>query len=197
MLKRRLDMIVPICDDLNEQYYLQLKRQYLFDTGSVYSELMDNKVDIFKEKREKNQLNAKESASAILKINTLATNSIECFEKFLNTMKVQPERKVLPDKFDDHNVRPALLAKFYIGRLYSKIIVTEPEKKLVNVKNTYENYSYLVDYCDRHSQSKSKEESSDAGEYDLTKTMKIEYDICKEMIVYLPAQMDKLRELIK
>jgi hypothetical protein len=187
MMKRRLDLVTPICSEISEQYYLTLKRQYLFDIGTLYSEMMDLKVDIFKSKKEGNSLNTQETASAVLKINQLASQSIEHFDKFLDTMKVQPKREVLPDKFDDHNVRPALLAKFYIGRLYSKIITIEPAKRLANIKNTFDCYSYLVDYCD-------KEQKDDNAS--VMDRMEVEYSICKEMVVFLPAQMEKIRSTI-
>jgi hypothetical protein len=87
-------------------------------------------------------------------------------------MKVQPERLVLPEKFDDHNVRPALLAKFYLGRLYSKIICTDPVKRLEYCRSTLENYTYLVNYCDQHRLDQSAE---------VIDSMQVEYAVCKEM----------------
>lgn len=105
--------------------------------------------------------------------------SLKYFDKFLYTMRVQPARDRLPDKFDEHNVRPALLAKFYIGRLYSKVQTADPIKRLENMRLTLENYSYLVDYCDKNA--------------DDTKPMASEYSACKEMVFLLPKEMDKLR----
>lgn len=102
-------------------------------------------------------------------------------------MKVQPARKVLPDKFDDHNVRPALLAKFYLGRLYSKLIITDPAKRLENCRLTLELYTYLVKYCENHKDDTPPE---------IIDSMDVEYSVCKEMIMFLPAKMDKLRALI-
>ena len=132
-------------------------------------------------------MNPKETAKSVEKINSLAKSSIEYFESFLTTMKVQPKKEVLPEKLDDHNVRSALLAKFYIGRLYSKLITLEPKERLSNTKKTLENYTYLVDYCDKE----NKEENPS-----VLDRMKIEYNICKEMCTFLPAQMDKIRTMI-
>lgn len=114
------------------------------------------------------------------KINQMIEHSLTYFDKFLNTMKVQPSRDRLPEKFDEHNVRPALLAKFYIGRLYSKFIVLDPVKKLENMKHTLDNYSYLVDYCDRY-------------QGDHTAHMINEYNVCKDMAFLLPKEMEKVR----
>ena len=187
MHKRRLDLLISVCDEISEQFYLTVKRQLLFDIGSIYSDLMDCKFDIFTEKKEKNLLGQTESVSAVVKINQLALNGIKRFEEFLHTMKIQPKREVLPDKYDDHNLRPALLAKFYIGRFYSKIIAVEPAKKLMNMKHTKDNYTYLVEYCDRNEKNHPKE---------VIDSMQVEYSVCKEMIAFLPAKMDKIRSLI-
>ena len=188
MQKRRLDLLLPVCDSISEQYFLLTKRQLLFDIASIYSDMMDSKLEMYNDKKERNALTTKEANAAVLKINQLALSAIQRFEAFLDTMKVQPEKKMLPDKFDDHNVRPALLAKFYVGRLYSKLITGEPSKKLENTKMCFEYYSYMVNYCDR-------ERNINKNQLPL-ELMKVEYDICKEMIVYLPAQMEKIRALI-
>ena len=170
MHKRRLDLLLPICDEISEQFYMTLKRQFLFDIGSIYSEMMDAKLEIFKEKKEKSALSQEESKTSILKINQLATKGIKTFEEFLDTMKVMPKKECLPEKFDDHNVRPALLAKFYIGRFYSKIITLDIKKRLENMKTTLDNYSYLVDYCDKHKNDNSNE---------TIDQMINEYTVCK------------------
>lgn len=170
MQKRRLDLLTPVCDEISEQFYLTLKRQLLFDVGTIYSEMMDTKLDIFKEKKEKNALSQEESKTSIVKINQLALKGIKIFESFLDTMKVMPKKECLPEKFDDHNVRPALLAKFYIGRFYSKLITLEPKKRLENMKATLENYSYLVEYCEKHKNDNSNESIDQ---------MINEYNVCK------------------
>jgi KIF-binding protein len=185
MYKRRLDLLVPVCGELSEQFYLTLKRQLLFDIGTIYSEMMDTKLDIFKSKKERAQLNAAESANAVAKINQLAKSAAKCFEQFLDTMKAQPRKESLPEKFDAHNVRPALLAKFYLGRLHSKIIVgADVQQKLSNMKLTIENYKYIVEYCDKECR---------AGNNEPLELMRVEYPICKEMITFLPVEMEKLR----
>ena len=157
MHKRRLDLLLPVCDEISEQFYLTIKRQLLFDIGSIYSEMMDTKLEIFKEKKDKSILTPMESKQSVQKINQLALKGISTFELFLDTMKVMPKKEVLPDKFDDHNVRPALLAKFYLGRFYSKLITLDASKRLENMKLTLNSYSYLVSYCDKHKNDNSKE----------------------------------------
>lgn len=204
MHKRRLDLLLPICDEISEQFYLTIKRQLLFDIGSIYSEMMDAKLEIFKEKKDKSILTPVESKQSVQKINQLALKGISTFELFLDTMKVMPKKEVLPDKFDDHNVRPALLAKFYLGRFYSKLITLDAGKRLENMKLTLDSYSYLVNYCDKHKNDNSKE-TIDAMLNEYTVCQGIIFFFIKinflnlflflkiEMITFLPAQMDKLR----
>lgn len=184
MNKRRLDLLKPVCEEINEQYYLTLKRQLLFDVGSIISEMVDLKLDILHDKKSPPR---DEIKNAVSKINSLVGESLGYFEKFLDTMKVQPERDRLPEKFDDHNVRPALLAKFYIGRLYSKYITTDPSKKLVNMKSTLDAYSYLVAYCE-----KLKEQNDES----LFNQMVNEYNVCKDMVFLMPNEMEKVKNLI-
>lgn len=136
----------------------------------------------FKTEMQEKKLSRERVDAMKKKINQMIESSLKYFESFLDTMKVQPERDRLPDKFDEHNIRPALLAKFYLGRLYSKFIVTEPASKLDNMKRTLENYSYLVNYCDKFK--------------DETGHMLAEYNVCKEMVFLLPAEMEKIRASI-
>ena len=81
-----------------------------------------------------------------------------------------PKKEVLPEKFDDHTLRPALLAKFYLGRFYSKLITLEPAQRLENIRKTLENYTYLVEYCDKHKNDNSTE---------AIEQMNNEYTVCK------------------
>ncbi len=65
MQKRRIDLLVPICDSVSEQYYMQLKRQYLFDVGTIYSDLLDLKLEVLEEKREKLKNNPADQGESI------------------------------------------------------------------------------------------------------------------------------------
>ena len=199
MFKRRLDLLKPIVDELSEQYYLLLKRQFLFDCADIYQQMMDIKLEIMNEKRSelmkaKNEINGENKkliSAMISKINQLALNSIDYYKKFIDTMKSLPDKLKLPDKFDYHNVRPVLLAHFYIGRLYSKIIPTDNVEALANTKKSFENYSYLVNYCEIHKDDKDNDD--DLKVMDLMKT---EYNVCKEMIAFMPVKMENLLKSI-
>ncbi len=194
-LKRKLDLLKPVADELNEQYYMAIKRQYLYDIATIYSDMMDVKIDVLNEKRESTAAgpgaaNNEKAYMMVQKINLLIKNAIRYFQLFLNTMKVLPEKTKLPDKFDEYNVRSALLAHFNMGRLYSKFITNDVSERLNNTKNSFEYYSYVVDYCEKH-------ENTMANNGTIMDIMKTEYSICKEMITFMPAKMENLRKNIK
>ena len=94
LFKRRLDLLKPIVDEISEQYYLLLKRQFLFDCADIYQQMMDIKLEILQEQRDKllkgdkevSVQNKKLMTSIMTKINQLANNSIEYYSKFINTM---------------------------------------------------------------------------------------------------------------
>ena len=198
LFKRRLDLLKPIVDEISEQYYLLLKRQFLFDCADIYQQMMDIKLEILQEQRDKllkgdkevSVQNKKLMTSIMTKINQLANNSIEYYSKFINTMKSMPDKIKLPDKFDAHNVRPLLLAHFYIGRLYSKIITNNNAEALGNTKKSFDFYSYMISYCEKHKDDNDEE-------INVMEVMKTEYNVCKELITFMPVKMENLRKSIK
>ena len=160
--------------------------------------MMDIKLEILQEQRDKllkgdkevSVQNKKLMTSIMTKINQLANNSIEYYSKFINTMKSMPDKIKLPDKFDAHNVRPLLLAHFYIGRLYSKIITNNNVEALGNTKKSFDFYSYMISYCEKHKDDNDEE-------INVMEVMKTEYNVCKELITFMPVKMENLRKSIK
>ena len=200
-LKRKLDLLLPLAKELSEQYYLYVKRQLLFDIATTYSDMMDIKFELLQKKREnpKNYLKDKSIDLMVNKINQLCVSAIDYYEQFLNTMKPLPNKDKLPEKYDANNVRPALLAHFYIGRLYSKIIPYETVERLLNMKKTLNYYKYLVEYCDKNANDfgTTTHGSGNDETIDVMNLMKIEYDICKEMVAFLPANMENISKALK
>ena len=198
MFKRRLDLLKPIVDEISEQYYLLLKRQFLFDCADIYQQMMDIKYEILEEKRaelmkEKKEVsseNKKLISSIMSKINQLGSNAIAYYKKFIDTMKSMPDKLKLPEKFDAHNVRPILLAHFYIGRLYSKIVPNDNSHALENTKKTFDFYSYMITYCEKH-------KDDNDPDINVMEVMKTEYNVCKEMLTFMPVKMENLRKSIK
>ena len=171
MHKRRADMLSDILKQLSRQFYLLVCRQLMFELAEIYSTMLDNKLALI----EQSQAAPNEHARA--KVNTLTGKSIENFQAYVDSLR-DSEGK-LPDQFEEDDERPALIAHFYMGRLYSKFMDFDIATRLRNMKNSVDNYKFLVDYCNTNP--------------DATSKVKPERDLCEEMIVLLPAKMDKIR----
>jgi len=171
MHKRRVDMYSGILKQLSRQFYLLMCRQLMFELAEIYSTMLDNKLALME------QSHGPPSDHARTKINMLAGKSIENFQAYVSSFR-NSEGK-LPDRFEDDDERPALLAHFYMGRMYSKFIDSDVTQRLKNMKVSVDNYKFLVVYCNANPEA--------------TEKVKVERDLCEEMVVLLPAKMDKIR----
>lgn len=170
MHKRRVDILSEVLIELNPQHYLLVCRQLMFEIAEAYSDMVDLKIAIAEES------GGPPVAHAVKKINTLINKSIKFFQSFLDSLKRNGK---LPDTFDEDSVRPALVAQFYMARLYSKLICADRQGKVENLKKSLDIYKYLVQYCDTHP--------------DLPEgTFKDELDVTREMAQLLPLKMDKI-----
>lgn len=112
MHRRRADLLEPILDQLSETHYLLTIRQILFELGEIFSDLMELKTARWSAEPG-NPQHAR-------KVNLMVTTAIRYFTRFLDTMAVEGKQ---PEKYNDDSVRPALLARFHLGRLASKLVV--------------------------------------------------------------------------
>ncbi|MGH0117352.1 UNVERIFIED_CONTAM: hypothetical protein FKN15_033447 [Acipenser sinensis] len=170
MHKRRIDMLEPICKDLNPQYYLLISRQLQFEVAETYYEMMDLKIAVADKQEEL-------EAHTIRKINHLTTSSIKYYELFLDSLKT-PDKK-FPDKLEEDVLRPAIVAKFRIARLYSRIITADSNKQIENISQSLEYYRFVVDYCTRNQDAK--------------KAVETELELSEEMASLLPLRLERLR----
>ncbi|XP_039552183.1 KIF-binding protein isoform X2 [Passer montanus] len=170
MHKRRIDMLEPIYTDLNPQYYLLIRRQLQCELADTYYEMMDLKVAIG------NRLEKLDSHT-VKKINSLAQFAIKYYELFLDSLR-NPD-KVFPEKLEEDVLRPAMVAKFHIARLYGKLITSDSKKQLENMQTSLEYYSFLVDYCEKYPEA--------------VPAIETELELSKEMVNLLPASMERLR----
>ncbi|KAM8924857.1 KIF-binding protein [Pelodytes ibericus] len=170
MHKRRIDMLEPLCKELNPQYYLLICRQLQFELADTFYEMMDLKVAIG------NKLEEMDSHT-IKKINILAQSAITYYEMFLDSLR-NPDKK-FPEKLDEDVVRPAMVAKFHIARLYGKLITSDGKKQLENMQISWNYYFFLVDYCEKYEEA--------------IKCVETELELSKEMVALLPTRMERLR----
>lgn len=171
MHKRRADMLEVVLKELNRQYYLLVCRQLMFELGEIYSTMLDNKLALIETSDDP------PSGHACKKINLLAQQSIGHFQAFVESFRKTDGK--LPEQFQDSDERPVMIAHFYCGRLFSKFVESDVAKNVQNLKHSLDYYKFLVTYCQRNESAREK--------------VKSELEICEEMVVLLPAKMDKIR----
>ncbi|XP_067682951.1 KIF-binding protein-like [Haliotis asinina] len=171
MHKRRVDMLKDTLTGLNPKYYLLVCRQIIYELAETYSAMVDLKLGIMEaEGRGPNPHSVK-------KINTLAQQSIAQYNAYLESLK--DGKPDFPDEFHENDVRPALVAMFCLGRLYSKIISPEIPYRLALMKKSQECYQFVETYCNKHPEIEGR--------------MVNELSISREMVVLLPLKMEKIR----
>ncbi|GFR62217.1 KIF1-binding protein homolog [Elysia marginata] len=171
MHKRRVDMLTDLLKELNPKHYLLVCRQIMFELAEVYSEMADVKITLIEMER------LRPNPHYTGKINKLIQQSIDNYQAYIDSLKGgKPD---LPEEFPEGDVRPALVAFFCMGRLHSKMLEANPQRRMSLMAKSLECYKFLVDYCDRNLSAK-----------DLVSS---EYDICKEMVSLLPLKIAKFK----
>lgn len=171
MQKRRITMLEELLKEINPLYYLQYCRQLWYELGEIYCEILNIKLDKL------NNTNEKPTAQALIKINSLCENSIENYDRFLNSVK--DKNGVMPSKLDHDVIKPVLTAYVYIGRNSMKRIAVDKEVQLNHVKKSLESYKAVVDIC-----------AKDKGAAEM---MPEELSLCQEMVNILPLKIKKLQ----
>uniref|UniRef100_A0A3P9H2C4 KIF-binding protein n=1 Tax=Oryzias latipes TaxID=8090 RepID=A0A3P9H2C4_ORYLA len=173
MHKRRVDMLEPICNDLNSQYYLLIRRQLMFELAETYNEMMDLKLTLANRQEDSQSLDN----HTIKKFNHLCSASAKYFQMFLDSL-CSPEGKI-PEHLEEDVLRPALVARFRVARLHSKLISSSPPVQLDNLNKALENYKYVVQYCEAHPEAAAAAET--------------ELELSKEMVGLLPLKINRLK----
>uniref|UniRef100_A0A8C2YZ89 KIF-binding protein n=1 Tax=Cyclopterus lumpus TaxID=8103 RepID=A0A8C2YZ89_CYCLU len=170
MHKRRVDMLEPICSDLNAQYYLMIRRQMMFELAEIYNEMMDLKLTLANRQSDTESLDN----HTINKFNHLCSASAKYFQMFLDSL-CSPEGKI-PEHLEEEVLRPALVARFRVARLYSRLISPSPSAQLENLDKSLEHYKYVVQYCEAHPEAAAAVET--------------ELELSTEMVGLLPLKMN-------
>lgn len=170
MHKRRVDLLEPICNELNAQYYLLICRQLQFELAEVFYEMMDLKLAVA---NRQDQLDA----HSVKKFNLLCASSIRYYQMFLNSIR-SPDGK-FPDRLEDEVLRPALVARFRVARLYSRFICSGPASQLENQNLSLEGYQSVVQYCEDHPEACAAVET--------------ELELSQEMVTLLPLKINRIK----
>ncbi|XP_005093749.1 KIF-binding protein [Aplysia californica] len=171
MHKRRVDMLSELLSELNPQYYLLVNRQLMYEIAETYSTMVDLKVTAIELSR------TQATPYNTSKINKLVQQSIDKYQEYIDSLKGgKPE---LPPEFPEGDVRPALVAFFCMGRLYTKFLEPNVPQRLALMAKSLACYKFVVDYC--------------AANESAVELVKSEIDICKEMVNLVPLKMERLR----
>uniref|UniRef100_A0A7N8YK08 KIF-binding protein n=1 Tax=Mastacembelus armatus TaxID=205130 RepID=A0A7N8YK08_9TELE len=173
MHKRRVDMIEPICNDLNAKYYLLIRRQLMFELAETFMEMTDLKLALANRQTDTQSLDN----HTIKKFNYLCSASAKYFQMFLDSLCF-PEGK-FPEHLEEEVLRPALVAHFRVGRLHSRLITFSPLAQLENLSKSLENYKYVVEYCEVHPEAATAVEA--------------ELELSKEMVGLLPVKINHIK----
>ncbi|KAI4830747.1 hypothetical protein KUCAC02_002363 [Chaenocephalus aceratus] len=176
MHKRRVDMMEPVCMELNSKYYLMIRRQMMFELAETYNEMMDLKLTLANRQDETESLDS----HTIKKFNNLCSASAKYFQMFLDSL-CSPEGKQ-PEHLEEEVLRPALVARFRVARLYSRLICTSPPGQVENLDKSLEHYKYVVDYCDSHPEAVA--------------TVETELELSREMVGLLPLKINRIKAKI-
>ncbi|KAL4674109.1 hypothetical protein H8959_018043 [Pygathrix nigripes] len=163
-------MLEPVTVDLNPQYYLLVNRQIQFEIAHAYYDMMDLKVAIADRLRDPD-------SHIVKKINNLNKSALKYYQLFLDSLR--DPNKVFPEHIREDVLRPAMLAKFRVARLYGKIITADPKKELENWATSLEHYKFIVDYCEKHPEAAQE--------------IEVELELSKEMVSLLPTKMERFR----
>lgn len=112
MHKRRIDMLTQLQKELSPRYYLGEHRQIMYEVAETLSEMADLKI-----------VSTSESPTphAMEKINKLLQSAIHTHQQFVASF-YKPDSRELPANIDNNFLRPILMSKLNMARLYSKII---------------------------------------------------------------------------
>lgn len=171
MHKRRVDLLTKLLEELNPQHYLYVCRQLMYELADTYTMMLDIKMNMHQEAGQSS------TRHAIKKINLLVSQSIKHYMDYINSLKNgQP---TLPTELEESDIRPALVAYFCMGNLYSKFICPDTELKIQNVRKSLECFQFISDYC----------KTDPRGQAAVAN----ELHICEEMIELLPKKIEQIR----
>ena len=108
-------------------------RQLRFELGEAYSTMMDLKyASVETSTVEGGGAGKPPKQQIVAKINSLTKSAIDHFQDFIRSFHVKDATgngdSQLPEKFEDMNVRPVLLAFFHVARLYTKFVEVDPKR---------------------------------------------------------------------
>lgn len=169
MLKRRIDMLENLLNEINPTYYLQYCRQIWYELGVVYTDILNIKIDKWPK--------SEATVQARKKIDLLCNKSIESYTNFINS--INDKNGKVPAKIDQELIRPLINALVAVGRNSMKRMAVNKINQLCHVQKSLDSYQTVVDICDTHEE--------------VAVMFTEEYKLCQEMCQILPLKIKKLQ----
>lgn len=142
--KRRVDLLQKLLSQLNPVYFMPHVRQILFELGETYSEMVHYKLLELNKTQDQQVMR-----STAVKVNGLISKGIDHFQRFVQSLQDKQTGR-MPERLDQEDVRPVLVAWFTMGRLHTKRITSYANEQLQMWSECESCYEQVVDYVDKN-----------------------------------------------
>lgn len=139
MLKKRVDLLEKVLNELNPIHYLNHVRKLNFELGEAYFDLLQ-----IKEKQK--QSNPSETAT---KLNRLCSKVIEKMHSFVQSF-YEANTKRLPSRLDDSVVSSVMTAYSMIGKLHERMHSDDHQQNVNNIQTLLCAMQQVLDYAQRN-----------------------------------------------
>lgn len=172
MHSRRVALIEKLPSELHFQSYAVLIRQLLFDSGDIYTDILDLRI---LQKKSPDNKYGKPLSDA--KMNALCAQAKSFFEKFCDTFK-DTKTGQLPTVIEEESRVAFFRCLMRIAHLQSKIWYKTPQEEYEGIGKTIECYKSALEFANKNT---------------MAAEVAAEVRLAREMIELLPAKQREIR----
>lgn len=182
MQKRRAKYLEDILDLLDPGHYLKICRECWYVAGTAHAAVLDVRLDSIKAKQAP-------TAEEVKKVNQCCMKAIKHFESYVKTYLVTPtggaaaSSEQWRSNMEEEELRLMLYAHFHIGRLYYKLISSNPHQQLEQLNLCLSYYKRFKDACEQHKEA--------AG------PLHGEIGVVREMLELLPLKINSVKRRLE
>lgn len=149
MQKRRAKYLEDILELLDPGHYLKICRECWYVAGTAHAAILDVRLDSIKAKKSP-------QPDEVKKVNQCCMKAIKHFESYVKTYLVTPtsgapiSSEQWRSNIEEEELRLMLYAHFHIGRLYYKLISSNPHQQLEQLNQCQSYYKRFSDACEQH-----------------------------------------------
>lgn len=152
MQKRRAKYLEDILELLDPVHYLKICRECWYVAGQAHAAILDVRLDSIKAKKSPQPDDVK-------KVNQCCMKAIKHFESYMKSYLVTPTSGApissgqWRSNIEEEELRLMLYAHFHTGRLYYKLISTNPHQQLEQLIQCQSYYKRFSDACEQHKEA--------------------------------------------